>query len=601
MAAASSTRYLYDGVVGTSGGMNSGLEPELLGEDELSYIKNGAIGTGFITHRPPTIKMAITAPDGGTLSASTQGYFYGACVYTSDAGISSLIASIGGNLFRFTPQYDVNDNPLNAIAVDAQANGLVQDTATAVQHWLQQAERWVVWNDGINLPIFWDGSATPPTARRSFGYAGNPNQNPPQNELPQGRMMAYGLGQLWMALPDGTSFMFSDYVGYSSGTAQYQFRDAVLKTKMNSSLATGGNFRVPGNVGQIQGLSFIALLDNTLGTGPLQVFTEQCVFGCIAPITATNLSSLNGPILTETLKSSGSSSQDAIVLAQGDIFFRSSDGQIRSLVLARRDFYRWGNTPCSFEVNRILDGDPMDLLPFDSGVNFDNGMLMACNPVQGNLGVYHTGLISLSFDRVSFMKEKFQPAYNGLWQGLNVLKILTGMFNNVQRCFAFVYNTATNAIEIHEFLTADGSGAHYQDSDANPITLQLESRALFWKGQNKTEFDLVRLQGGEMAVQDLQGVTKFLVEFSSVYDPGWHPWANWTVDNTNGATPYVARMGLGSPPSVNNSNPATNRPYEVDYAFQVRVTITGKCKFMGLRLAATIEPQPEFEPPYTGT
>lgn len=589
--------YLYDGILELDGGMNSGVESQLLDKNELAFLTNGFLDTGFITHRPPTNKLAITANDAGTIQAATKGWFYGATCYTSDAGVPSILASIGGQLFRFTPQYQPNPFnanlgvPLNEVVVDNQTgNSPGMDTATALQHWLRQAERWVIWHDAINLPLFWDGSATPPTIRRSAGSSAYPP------ELPAGRMLTYGLGRVWQSLPDGVSFMAGDIVNWSSGTLAYNFRDAVLKASSNQLLAGGGTFRVPGNVGTIQALVFVALLDASLGQGPLQVLAQQTVFSCNAPVDQSTWQSLTNPILTESVKAAGGTAQDSTILANGDIIYRSPDAQIRSLILARLDFNRWGNSPMSLEVTRIIEDDNPALLPFGSGVNFDNGALLTTGPVVGPLGVYHTGLVSLTFDLVSLMREKFPPAYNGLWTGWKVLSLVTGMFYNVQRSFAFVYNSNTNAIELHEFLPSTTN--QFADNGSTPITMQFESAALFWKLKGKSEFDMVKLEAGEMAVQEIQGFTTFNVEFKSVYDPYWHPWISWSVDNTNGKTPYAPRMGLGIPPTTNNCNPATKRPYEVDYAFQVRVTITGKCRFMGLRLKASLMPQSEFAAPF---
>ncbi len=588
--------YLYDGILELDGGMNSGIESQLLEKNEVAFMTNGFLDTGFITQRPPTNKIAITATDPGIIQAATKGWFYGATCYTSDAGVPSIIASIGGQLFRFTPQYQTNPTnpnfgqPLNQVIVDNQTGTSGgQNTTTALQHWLRQAERWVLWHDGISLPLYWDGSANPPTIRRSVGPAGSPP------ELPAGRMLTYGLGRVWQALPDGFSFMAGDIVNWSSGTLAYNFRDAVLKASSNQLLAGGGNFRVPGNVGTIQALVFIALLDASLGQGPLQVFAQQTVFSCNAPVDQSTWQSLTNPILTESVKAAGGAGQDSTILANGDILYRSPDGQIRSLVMARLDFNRWGNSPISLEVTKIIETDNTSLLPFGSGVNFDNGAMLTTGPVQGPLGIYHTGLVSLCFDQVSLMREKYPPAYNGLWTGWNILSIVTGMFYNVQRCFAFTYNTATNAIELHEFLSS--TSAQYADDGTKPITMQFSSAALFWKLKGKSEFDLVKLEAGEMAVQEIQGFNTFTVEFKSVYDPNWHPWTTWSVDNTSGNIPYAPRMGLGIPPTTNNCNSATNRPYEVDYAFQVRVTITGKCRFMGLRLKASLMPQQDFAQP----
>lgn len=610
------TPYLTDGVLDLSLGMNAGDLPQLLSPGEAAYILNGNIGKGFLANRPAHNKVAITAQNQGTITAATSGYFYGCCVYTSDAGVTSIMASVDGELFQFTPQFDDMGNPLNSVVVSNQTGttggqstaNLGQQTGNVpnapMQHWLRQAERWVIWNDGINLPIFWDGSATPPVARRSIGsnapYGGS-------GELPIGKMLAYGQDQVWDALPDGYSFMMGDPVGWSSGSAAYQYRDAVLKTSINSALFGGGNFKVPSSSGKITGLTFTALLDATLGTGPLQVFTSQAVYGCTAPYTPISVDNPVTPLLTASLEGAGGACpQNAPV--NGDIFFRSSDAQIRSLYMARRDFNQWGNTPVSYEVGPYIQSDPQDLLAFGATVNFDNNVLTLANPVEGPLGVYFQNIVCLSLERVSGIQEKESPAYNGLWSIGNVLGIVTGTFNNMTRCFAFVYNTFTNLIELHELLTQ--ANEQVADSNTFPIQMQFESRAMFWRQEagvrefitgksagQKTEFDLVKLEGGEVAAQDIApSKVTFLVEFKSVYDTTWHTWYQWTVDNTSGTRGYQPRMGLGKPPDYPNT--ATERYCHVDYAFQVRVTITGACQFMGIRLYASLQPTTELAKPY---
>ena len=118
--------------------------------------------------------------------------------------------------------------------------------------------------------------------------------------------------------------------------------------------------------------------------------------------------------------------------------------------------------------------------------------------------------------------------------------------------------------------------------------------------KQKTEFDLIKLEGGEVAAQNImQGKVAFLVEFKSVYDTTWHPWHQWVVDNTSGTRGYQPRMGLGKPPD--SPNEATERFCHVDYAFQVRVTSTGNCRFMGIRLYATLQPTTELAKPYVVT
>jgi hypothetical protein len=611
--------FLTDGVLDLSLGMNAGDLPQLLTRGEASYILNGDISNGFMQNRPAHNKVAITGATQGIITSSTTGYFYGACVYQSDQGVTSIVASVAGELFQFTPQYDSQGNPLNAVLVTNQSAeaGIVQDTSnlrpsqpgnknpTPGKHWLAQAERWVIWDDGVTEPgpVFWDGSVVLPSKlpiiRRSLGV--------PSGELPPGKMLAYGQGQVWQALPDGYSFLFGDPVYYSSGTAVYLLRDSVLKTSINQNFFGGGNFRVPTPTGMITGLTFTALLDATLGTGPLQVFTTGAVYGCNAPVVPGTVQQPGTtPLLDASLLGSGGVSPDNSPV-NGDIIFRCDDGTIRSLFMARRDFNQWGNTPISYEVNPYITGDNQNLLPWCQAVQFDNNVLVTCNPVVGALGVYMQNMVCLSLSKVSSIREKQPPAYNGIWSIGNVLWMGVGKFNGVTRCFAFLFNTNTNVIELHELLPRSATAV--LDTSNTPITMQFVSGAKFWsqasgaeefyKGGNqpgKSEFNLVNLEYAEVAAQLIVGKVNFLLEFKSVYDTNWTTWYSWSVDNTGGTNGYKPRMPMGSPPRVPNK--ATGRFTYCDYAFQVRVTIQGSCQFMGVRLYASLQPTPEMARPY---
>lgn len=82
----------------------------------------------------------------------------GATYYKPDSGPESLIAQIGGFLYQFIINGDVVT--VKDISIPGDPN-----PATATQAWLWQAENFVIVNDGISLPIFFDGN----TSRRSQG------------------------------------------------------------------------------------------------------------------------------------------------------------------------------------------------------------------------------------------------------------------------------------------------------------------------------------------------------------------------------------------------------------------------------------------------
>jgi hypothetical protein len=412
-------------------------------------------------------------------------------------------------------------------------------------------------------------------------------------ELPAGRMGAYGMGRVWLSLVDGRSFMAGDIVGGSSGSTVYQFRDAVLKSTENSFLAGGGNFVVPGSVGDIRAMIFEATLDASLGQGPLQVAASRTVFSCNTPVDRTVWQSITNPILTESLRGAGATGQNSTVNSNGDTVFRAIDG-IRSLILGRREFDTWGNVPQSREVEPILKLDNKSLLQYGSAIVFDNRLLMSCFPQSGPRGVFHNGLIALNFDEISSLRGKAPSIYDGLWTGLNVLQMVTGVFNGVERAYAFCFNSRNFNIELFEILP---SGDGRFDNDQGPITMSFET-PVFFRPKYPEEMQYYRLEGGEIAVSDLVGVVNFQVWFRSDDNQCWTPWANWTVcgDNLNsGDIPqYRPRMGFGQPTSACDN--VTNRPLREGYYFQLRIQIAGSCKVKRIKLAASAQPEPELAP-----
>ena len=412
------------------------------------------------------------------------------------------------------------------------------------------------------------------------------------NELPPGRMGCYGLGRNWISLPDGKQFIASDIVNGSSGTVENQYRDAVLKVSENDYLAGGGNFTVPGNIGDIQAMLFTASLDESLGQGPLQIFTPTTVFSCKTPVERLDWQDVTNPILTQSLIANGAMSQWSTVMANGDTLFRSVDG-IRSLILGRREFATWGNVPISEEMQRIIPFDDQRLLQYSSAVIFDNRLLMTAVPTTSLQGVYHKGLVALNFDPVSSLRGKTPSVYDGLWTGLNVLQLVTGLFGNMQRAFAFCLNVETSEIELWELLADDGTYEDQVGGTGTSIYWKLESPAIL----NSEPRTFKRLVNGEIYVSDMKGLVNFKVSYRPDQSQCWQVWHSWEecadMDGDGVTAQFRPRMGLGEPsPTV--CDPSTKRPFREGYEFQIKIEILGHCRVTGGRFKAIALPEPEF-------
>lgn len=468
--------------------------------------------------------------------------------------------------------------------------------STPLQVWMEQAEKWLIIQDGISLPIIFDGAV----ARRSRSVA---------LEVPPGKQMAYGGGRLWVAGVDGVSFMAGDMVFGQFGTPGERYRDSVLSFRENNLIRSGGAFTVPAKAGEIRAMIFAAELDKSLGHGPLEVLCENMVFTCNAPANRVEWATVQYPIVSAALISNGGEGQRNTVIANSDTLFRSRDG-IRSLILGRREFAEWRNTPQSRELDIILRADPQDLLEFGSAAVFDNRLLMTVAPQVVNQGVIHRGLVALDLDPVSAMSEKRSPQYDGLWTGLHIYQVLTGRFDGTERCFAFCRNVG-GKLEFYE-ITREARFDMDDGTMTRRIRWYFES-PMMWFGDRDSavaQFQLKRLMGGEVYVADAVGEVDFNAKYRPDGERCWLPWNEWSICvkkdsctvmdfdfldegcmllNAHQPQPRNA-MGLPQPADV--CNRVTGRPYRHVYGTQARFDVKGYAKFKRVRVAALPIDQP---------
>ena len=150
---------IYDYISAFNEGMNAGIQPTLLPKNQLAFALNATVRGGFATNRPPFTKSLTFAWESDDVQTAVEtGLFQGACYFKPDIGQQCLIAQISGYLYRFSISGSVVT--VTDITVPGDPN-----PAARTQAWLWQADRWVIVNDGISLPIFYDGV----TSRRSYG------------------------------------------------------------------------------------------------------------------------------------------------------------------------------------------------------------------------------------------------------------------------------------------------------------------------------------------------------------------------------------------------------------------------------------------------
>jgi hypothetical protein len=152
------SRVLYDALRSIPGGCHAGVDPQSIPRTKAAFLKNATVRGEFVTHRPSYRKITLSFADISLIGGATQALFQAACYHKAVTGIESLMAAVGGRLFQFAV------SGTTATVTELTSPSLLQ-SGSAPQAWLWQSERFLIFQDGTNLPLFFDGNST----RRSLG------------------------------------------------------------------------------------------------------------------------------------------------------------------------------------------------------------------------------------------------------------------------------------------------------------------------------------------------------------------------------------------------------------------------------------------------
>lgn len=603
VAISDNTQYVVDRTVWiTSGGYYRVSAAPVFGtQTTAAYVQPAVAAT-------VTISVASTTGIiiGRTIFVETGGYYTVTAVpsattvtiqnlgYTGNAAVAANVPSgsvvHGADITIQNLGASINAAPGLPISLTSAVKLLgSQNSSVRPKAYFQQAEQFLIIQDGQGLAIIFDGAGT----RRAV-------VDGDQKEVPTGTVMAYGNGRLWVCVNE-RYFVAGDIVGSTaSGTAKYDFNDSLLRFTENDYLNEGGLFRVPLSTGPITAMQFIAVPDTSLGQGPLQIFTQGGVYSMDVPVDRDLWKNIVTPIQTTSQIGYGALSDRSTILVNGDIFYRAKDG-IRSYAITRREIGTWGHTPLSREMDRVLNRDTERLLEFSSAVMFDNRLLMTCTPVPRPNSCYHLGLVALDFDLLSNIRGKLPPAYDGLWTGLNIVQLVKGEFMGTERCFVAAI-TAAGVNELWEISTDA-----VVDNSNTRIQSVIETRSMAFRiGETAPPSDSTQfksLVGGELWIDRVQGEVDFTVQFRPDQFPCWFDWHNWSEcqimsacqneEESGGCTVHHYRPGyrpkMGFPQPPDDAEEGLDKPARYGCEFQLRITWLGKARLKNLKVFATAE------------
>ncbi len=590
---------LTDGTFDFSGGVDSATNrtvqsaanPNGLLRTQLAWLTNGTVRNGDIGPRSgwQTLVPSVTHP------ALYQGGF----LYEPNFANPYLILSIGGHLYSVLvdPPYTVTDLSLEF--------GLTNPSCVA-QAFFEQCEQFLVVQSGDiftnpkpTLPLFWDGTKL----RRSNGITGNLS-GPNINELPAAGPMVYYQGRLWYA--QGRQYAAGDIVDdQASGSAIYNFDDAILRVTENPIALGGDGFRLPARAGNITALFFTTALDTTFGQGPLYIGTRKQIYQLQVPVTRANwiaANNQNQPLQTLAQINFGPVSDRSIVHVNGDVFYQSLEPAIRSLFLSLRYFSQWGNVAISRNEDRILAFNNRALMPFATGIQFDNRLLMGISPVQTPVGVGFQAIAPLDFDIISSFGRAatVQPAWEGIYEGLDFLQLFEGDFGGLPRAFGVVHSRVDNSIQVLEL-----SNSLLFDGGDKRVVWSFETPCYTFQ----REFEMKKLDGGEIWIDQIAGTVDLKVEYRVDADACWQLWHQTQFcaarnQCEDAVDPFCSNYPLPSfcqgyqfPVTLPEPQPGKctmmKRPTTIGYQFQVRLTVKGWCNVVAMLLfGITRERQP---------
>ena len=635
-----------DGFVSLIGGQDSGKSASLIRDDQASELWNVTVRGGYPTNRPGFKKILLTFATLEIEEWFTTNVHQGSIVFKPYGQQPIQVWSVGGRIFtvdiltggmvsEITPRsstettsnftvpgvgtsvliqvadatriyagypilvgsqeyqvtsisgstltaININDTPAAVIASGTVVSYLDQNSSILTKVWMQQADRFLIIQDGFSRAIIFDGGIV----RRA---------DPARLEVPTGTVMAYGLGRLWVAINE-REFVAGDIIYGPTGTELYNYADAILKFTENTFLAEGGAFSLPFEAGKITAMDFMPVWDTSTGQGPLMVFTESSATSVDASPSRETWKNITSPIQAVSMRGPGpKGSWSTVPIVNGDIFFRSPDG-IRSLALAVRGWGDWGSTPLSTEMDNVLVDDDESWLFWTSAIVFDNRLLMTTGNRPGGLRPKFSGMAVLDFHVLSAMAQKLPPVYDGAWTGISIWQLFKGSYDGKERAFAAV-QSVDGINELWEI-----SRNSRFDGDEGRIVSTLITRNMF----NKGAFNFKRLHNCEIWVDEIVGTVDFRLYYRSDQYPCWTLWNTARVcvefHNCIGAVNcaplapqfkpgYKTRIGFGQPADGDENNDA--KPIRIGYEFQVMLRWEGKARVRKVRIKAIdVDEQP---------
>lgn len=586
---------ITDGAFDWAYGVDSSRSPTIRSEanpngiprNGLSWLVNGTVRSGGINTRTGVQPLCTVHPG--------LQLYQGGFMYEPLNANPYLILSIGGRLYQVRVDTD------NSV-VDI--TGAFANPATNAISYFAQGDQFLVIQAGDNAtkPLFWDGAVL----SRSNGITGNLT-NPNINQIPAAGPMVYYMQRLWYA--QGRHYSAGDIIGGPSGTAPYNNRDSILSVTENPLVIGGDGFAVPTNAGNIRAMAYPITLDQTLGQGPLFVFTPKQIYAQSVPISRTAwiaADANNQPLQQVVMNGSGAVGDRCVVSMNGDLYYQDRLPSINSFNMSLRHFGQFGNKPISNNLLRALQFNDRALMRTASGIAFQNRLYQTILPYQTDVGVAFQQIAILDLDPISTLKQDQLPAWEGTYQSTDVLQLFEGDFGGLHRAFQVIRSKIDGSIQVWEITDSN----RFEDGDKRTV-MRIEfpafdgSAALGYNGLTQMkELDEARLW-----IDKIFGTVDFTLTYRVDQDPCEYPWFTWqecvarntceTAQVTDPCYPTASfREGFVIPRSIpkpkSACGPTSKRLTTWGFTFQPILTVKGWARVRGIEIDAITREKPPW-------
>lgn len=578
------TQDVPDGNTDFSGGQDASKNPDQVPPNAYYSGINITTSKGVLGPRFGNHYRKVTIPSGGvkTPTGLITKYNY---IYNSGKFQALIPYSIGTQFYEIAVIsgviFLINQDTYSVEVLTLPGTDSLNENAARL-NW-SNAGRFLEIYDFPSYPVIIEGN----TARRA---------DPAKYETPISNLGTYNQNRLAIANA-GNEFTLGDPSGsLATPDAPITFEEVLLPGAF-----FGQFFQLSTNYNNdpITAMGFLQTIDTSTGIGPLLVSTQSAVYSYQTQNPRTSWQA--GQFGSIFIPSTGFAGQRAFTNVSSDVFFLSSDGQVRSASMSRQEQGKWAKVPISREVTNFLKYYDKSLIPYGFVTYFQNKIFISCNPYRitatNTLGeeVYdytNGGMVVLELDNLSGLGQDSPPTWAGLWTGIRPMDMCV---NNNR---AFIMEKSGGINRLYEVMPDKNYDVH--DIGEQEITSRIYTREYDFQAA----FVDKQLSGFELELNKVQGKFDYTLEYKVAHSSDFVFWRNFKHEapyNTckipknceaNGFAKHnFLYINLGTPPSSSaKCSPVTNEMYETFRKVQLKMTMKGRdWEIKGFVIRATVD------------